>query len=87
MTTVYKYPCYRGFCEQGVEMPAGAQILSAAYQSGQIVVYALVDSEAPVETRSVWVYPTGREVVLAESAKFIGTVRTDIGLMFHIFAA
>ncbi|KKK61113.1 hypothetical protein LCGC14_3017550, partial [marine sediment metagenome] len=70
-----------------VLMPKGAKVLSAGVQHGDVQVWALVDPEAPKESRRFRVAGTGHpledEVV---SLRFIDTVQMLGGsLIWHIF--
>ena len=75
--------------QQYVEMPYGAQILSAHVQAGQICLWALVDPEQPPEQRSVVVLGTGHPAPsFIGRMLFIGTVLLSGGsLVFHVFAS
>ncbi len=70
-----------------VSMPAGAVVLSAAAQNGDICIWALVDRDAERNDRKFTVHGTGW-VLPDEPGKFIGTVLLDDGaLVFHVFEA
>ncbi len=79
--------------EQQIEMPKGARVLSTEEQYGKIVLYALVDTLAEKETRTIWTFVTGHQILTghrvldqAAGARFVGTVKMEGGLwMFHIF--
>lgn len=70
-----------------VRMPFSAIVLSAGYQNGSIMIWAIVDAGEVVEAeRSFYVMPTGYEE-LPEYKKFINTIFIPNGLVFHIFEA
>lgn len=70
---------------QFIEMPEGAQILSAQNQSGNISLWALVDVEKPLEKRDIRIYGTGHPYEFNDSdAKYISTVQQG-PLAWHIF--
>lgn len=76
--------------KQSVEMPKGAQILSALVQHEQLCIWALVNVDAEMESRTFEIFGTGNPVpdhVDAESNyKFIGTfMHYDGGFVGHIF--
>lgn len=83
MPTIWKFP----IPDTGwVEIPEGARVLSAGVQrEQQIVIWAMVDPEAPKVRRLFTVYGTGREIpAYGRNASFVGTV--FIGpFVFHVF--
>ena len=93
MKTIWKYRLDDK--ENVVELPQGAQVLSAGAQGNQIYIWALIDEafasgDAPRDKRTFEVLGTGWEGVdLSPCAAFIGTVQmpnTIVGtLVFHVF--
>lgn len=86
MLTVHKYPLgVIGRLEVG--MPEGAIILSLQVQRGKPCMWALVDTEAPIELRYFWFLETGcpaTSCVLRD--EFIGTVQFLGGsYVLHLF--
>ena len=79
--TVYKYELHPS--KPVVPMPSGAQLLQAGEQAGGIVVWALVDPEAPLEDRWVSIYGTGHEVP-EDPGVYLNTVFVG-PLVFHVF--
>ncbi len=62
MKTVYKYPLYI-VDAQVVNLPAGAVVLHIAPDpQGKACLWAFVDTDRPLETRSIVVTGTGHEV-------------------------
>lgn len=85
MKTIWKFPVEVAgdfFC---VPMPAEASVLSVQLQNDKPVMWALVDTEAPVVTRTFAVYGTGHPVHPGFK-RFIGTYQALGGrLVFHLF--
>lgn len=68
-----------------VPMPIGAQVLSVAASGGDsLLLWALVDTEAPVEDRHLAICGTGHPV--REVGAFIATVQ-DSPFVWHVFEA
>lgn len=86
MRTIYKYPLQVADVQE-VVLPSGAYMLSAQMQSGNLCLWALVDTNECLETRTVCMYGTGHRVNQAvEAMQFLGTVQmADGGLVFHLF--
>jgi len=72
-----------------ISMRRNAQILSAQYQatSDQLCIWAMVDSNEPIELRSFFIAGTGRPIPNIEngSLSFIGTAQMPNGLVWHVF--
>ena len=67
-----------------LELPRGAEILSAHTKGDNAWIWALVDPDQPTSTRLIAAYATGYSSVPA-GAKFINTIHFDNGLVFHVF--
>ena len=72
---------------QVVKMPEDAEYLTAQVQHGQIVFWAIVDPETPIESRRIRIYSTGTP--LDENVDFaerwhIGTVQMG-SFVCHVF--
>ena len=71
-----------------VRMPEGAKVLSVA-ESGasgyRLLMWALVDPDAPMRDRRFRVLGTGHPFPDAEECRFVGTVQTHVGLVWHLF--
>lgn len=65
-------------------LPRGAQVLSAGVQGDEIVVWILCDPSAPSVPRLLGTCRTGGALPV-DLDLFIGTVRMDNGLVFHVF--
>lgn len=73
-----------------VKMPEGAKVLSAAERGefgNRLDVWALVDTEAPMRDRLFRVVGTGHPFPDAEDCRFVATVHTRVGLVWHLFEA
>jgi hypothetical protein len=90
MKSIWKYTL-EAKVKQSIGMPLGSKILSAENQGGNIVVYALVDTEEVTgyikDSYEILVYGTGHEVTNdISNYTFLDTVKMDNGLMmFHVF--
>lgn len=81
--TIYKYQLELS-AVQGVSMPEGAEILSAANQRGSVCIWAIVDPKAEPKTRLIEVFGTGHILPGAKSRRFIGTVLAE-PFVWHVF--
>lgn len=74
--------------EQLLKMPAGAWILSVAHQPVVgLCVWALVDPEAELVTRRIYIRGTGHALAGAAAAEYVGTVvEPDGKLVWHVWA-
>jgi hypothetical protein len=70
MRTVYKYP-FSDRTESTVQMPEGAIVTHVASQDGRATIWAEVDTDAPPQSRSFSLVPTGGEV--PAGAHHVGT--------------
>ena len=84
MKRIFKYPIeVKG--HQEVEMPKGAEILTAQIQYDKICLWALVDDTNPKEKRDIIVAGTGHPIE-ADHLKYKGTVQELNGqLIWHVF--
>lgn len=82
-STIYKY-AIEVTDQQTVSMPAGADILTAQVQHGQVCLWARVDPLAAITQRKIRVAGTGHPV--ASEWAYIATVQlAGGGLVFHVF--
>jgi hypothetical protein len=66
--------------------PAGAKLLHLDCQDNEVVLWALVDPDAPTETRRFRLAGTGHPIETACPLTHIGTVLLMGGkLVFHLF--
>jgi len=88
MNTVYKYPL-TWVTEQTVLLPKGAEVLTAMLQNDDLILWAMVDTDAPLTERYFQVYGTGHEISDApDDMAYISTVRMQTAgteLIWHIF--
>lgn len=83
MNAVWKYPISL-IDYVSVEMPRGAQVLSAQIQRGFLTLWALVDTDARLEVREFRIFGTGEYI--DDNLKFIATIQLpETELVFHIF--
>jgi len=83
-TEIWKWSLKPG---KPVEMPRGAQILSAQAQHGELCIWAAVDPSQPTETRHFNVVGTGCPFNM-EHQRYIGTAQLEGGfLVLHVFEA
>lgn len=85
MITVFKY--LLNPYETEVQLPAGADVLSVAFQGDDLCMWAKVDTSSPLEGRHFKVFPTGVEIPtdMGIDYDFIGTAHTYDGSVFHVF--
>lgn len=86
MNTIYKYPLHVADIQE-VKLPAGATPLTVEVQHGSLCLWAFVDTNASLETRTIYMYGTGHKVShRIEEMAFLGTVQMAGGnLVFHLF--
>lgn len=68
----------------GVDMPAGAKILTMQEQHGKPCIWALVDTCLPKENRVFCIHGTGHEVSSPHAKEYVGTYQL-LGGVFHVF--
>ena len=66
-----------------VEIPVGAKLLDVQVQNNLVVLWALVDPEAPKEVRRLRINGTGWDIT-ESLGEYIATFQKD-GLVFHVF--
>ena len=79
--TVWKYPLPFNDSEE-VALPKGARPLRVGMQQGDLMLWALVDTDADMEPRYFGVRGTGHEV--APGAAYIGSTE-DGPFVWHVF--
>jgi hypothetical protein len=72
--------------KETVTVPIGAKILSAGKQDDRVVVWAEVDpSPSGMEVRQLHVLGTGWHYGEQLNLRFIQTIQSPLGLVWHIF--
>jgi hypothetical protein len=75
--------------EQQVSMPRGSVILCVQSQAGQPCLWAVVDSDAPLEARTIHIFGTGLDMgdpATVPMRGYIGTFQMAGGaLVWHVF--
>lgn len=86
MQTIYKYPVPVAGSVT-VPMPAGAKIIRIARQGFHIFAWAEVDTEKPIEPRTILCIGTGHDLDLLGKGErsYICSVETIDGLVWHYY--
>lgn len=74
MKTIYKYSIKDNLHFIKLEVPVGAKFLTVRMQHDTVTVWAMVDPEAPMETRYLELIMTGQEFN-ADLYEYLGTVQ------------
>lgn len=82
MKIIWKFPLVNGDSQQ-IEMPQGAEILSVQQQGHQACLWAIVDDNAVLETRTIEVHGTGNPMPPIPR-KYIGTFQQP-PFVWHVF--
>jgi len=85
MDTIHKYIIDPSKPE--INMPALAEILTAAFQGESLCLWARVNTNNQLRTRSFYAFGTGHEIPRQIGFKFMytGTGFMHNGLVFHVF--
>lgn len=84
MTTIWKYPL-QVTDVQWVSMPEGARLLYVDYQAGDLSLWAMVDSKAPLRNRLIAVVGTGNPAPTdQDGASYVGTAISG-SFVWHVF--
>ena len=84
MRTIHKYPIVIDD-QFSIAMPSGAEIIQVADQRGAGAMWAIVDTEAPVERRGFAVRGTGHPL-RGNEGRHLGTFQQHGGaLVWHVF--
>lgn len=88
MKVVYKYPL--SDWQETIKMPKDAEILTAQIQGTTTYIWALVDTDNPIEERTFAIYGTGNEIKSCGEMRYINTIFQNAGLsltsyVWHIF--
>ena len=83
MKTIYKYKI--DLTNPDLEMPIGAKILTVREQSGQLCLWAEIDTEAKTELVGFKVFGTGHKMTDSDK-EFVGTAFFNTGeFAFHVY--
>ena len=87
MKTIHKYELIISH-EQEVFLSAGAEILHVDNQAGELCMWALVDTDAAIETVEIRIYGTGEDIDKSMIGyRYIGTVLLmQDRLASHVYA-
>lgn len=92
MTEIWKFPIidteWRAAVTYHILMPVGAEILSVQLQNGNVVVWAVVQTDAALEKRNFQFFYTGEEIFTppAQSVRrFLATIQLSDGIVLHAF--
>lgn len=84
--TIWKFPVS---AELGatIDIPVGAQVLTAQLQSGSLVIWALVEADARSVKRAVHVIGTGWTSPFPDNVDYIDYIATfqDGPFVWHVF--
>lgn len=85
MKTIWKFPLMPGGWQE-VLMPKGAKPLAVGEQLREVVVWALVNSDAPKEPAYFQVVATGETISFPwETWEYVGTVKQTNSLVWHVW--
>ena len=88
MITIYKYNLMITGHQQ-IQLPIGADVLSAKEQNGNLCIWAMVDTDKSDIMLDVYIQGTGQPSTLPErhQIRFIDSVEMSNGLVWHIYVA
>ena len=81
--TIYKY-YINNVRRQEVDLPQGFEILHVGQQDGNLVLWAMVDADAPTHKVPIMIFGTGHPVPEDSYLYHIGTVQVG-AFVWHIF--
>lgn len=87
VNTIWKFPL-KMIDDQFVQMPNGAQILTAQCQGEELCLWALVNPKAEKKPRHIEIFGTGHPVPksMGVDRRYIGTAQQHNGiLVWHVF--
>lgn len=70
---------------QILNLPYGSKPLSVGFQNGELMLWAMVDSNEILQEVPVCVVGTGREVKYLEDYHYVGTVKDQGPFWWHVF--
>ena len=83
--TIWKYLLEPACYLTQIDMPEGAEVLCVQIQSGETFIWAIVELDKPLVSRTFITYGTGEPINIDTSA-YIGTYQLlDGALVYHVF--
>lgn len=79
-TTIYKYEV-----DHFMDLPEGFKVLSVQWQKKQLVMWALVNPEAPKITVEIYEMETGQPLSDIERFTYQGTFQSAGDHVFHLY--
>lgn len=83
MKTIFKYNI-EITDEQKIDIPIGAELLSAQIQKNAMVIWALVNTSLVKEPVTIKIFGTGNPVS-EDNGIYLSTVQAPMGFVWHIF--
>ena len=83
MSAVWKFTLATALTDNALEMPKDAKVVHVGIQGEHICLWAIVDTQASVETRVFQIVGTGHEEVF-EGMAHVGTVQQG-PWVWHVF--
>ena len=85
MSRIYKYPLQLTE-QQKINMPTGAKVIHVAVQREAICLWAIVDPDQPVESRSFGILGTGQpDFNPKEMRHLVSVLMSDVTFGWHVF--
>jgi len=85
MKTIYKYPLENTSGKYAISMPSEAEILYINAQRNVPCIWAMVDTEKPIETRQFRLYGTGHPVEENDLFHHGSFFMQEGRFVFHLF--
>lgn len=85
MSVIYKYPI-QDAPVQTIALPGGAEILCVQVRHNRPFIWALVNPQAALCKRRIFVFATGEPLDDSRPGKYIGTYQLYAGkVIFHLY--
>lgn len=86
MKTIYKYELDLNAEEQRIWLPKGAKLLSVGNQTGNLVLWAEINTAKPDTVALIKIFGTGQPDIETQGLEFLGTVQMYGGsLVLHVY--
>lgn len=85
MKTIFKYTL--PFMELStVELPVGAEVVRCAGMDGFVFIWCIVDTDAPLEKRTFYLFKTGSPMPKDKRLRYLGcsAIHVQMELMMYI---